>query len=87
MIDGLIGLLGVFSIILAVVVKGIIGLILLNCGIIGLVFFSWPALGLLFINLIAKTGKAHPSVNEEQINSIPNPMILDIGCGSGRVAI
>ncbi|MFX1274473.1 MAG: class I SAM-dependent methyltransferase [Promethearchaeota archaeon] len=86
-IYGLIGILGILSIILTLIIQGFIGLFFLIIGIICLIFFLWPALGILTVNLYSKTGKAHPIIDNNGLKIFSNPKILDIGCGSGRVAI
>ena len=84
---GIIGFFGIVSIIIALKIQQILGVILLLGGVLLLIFFLWPAFGILLVNLYSYSGKTHPIINKNEINKIRNVKILDIGCGSGRVSI
>ena len=82
-----IGLTGLISFILGFIISGILSIILLIYGIITIVFCLWPALGLITVNIMVDNNKSHSTINFPEIISLNNPKILDIGCGTGRVAI
>ena len=64
-----------------------LNIILLIAAFLVLLLFLWPALGLTAINLMKNISKTHPVVKMKEIISLEKPKILDIGCGTGKVAI
>jgi ubiquinone/menaquinone biosynthesis C-methylase UbiE len=83
----LIGTSGIGMIILSVFFGGLLRLFLLPSGIAIVLMFLWPALGVLTMNLITGKNISHPTISFPEILNLESPKILDIGCGTGRVAI
>jgi len=82
----IIGFLGLVAFIIGLILLGILGIILSIVGITIMVLFLWPGIGLAIMNIIL--GKDDSEVQGNDILSkIQSPMILDIGCGTGRTAI
>ncbi|MFW9988432.1 MAG: class I SAM-dependent methyltransferase [Candidatus Odinarchaeota archaeon] len=82
-----IGIIGLCLSISSFFLPWFLNIICFISGLIINIFFLWPALGLLVINLISETNKTHPTTCLPEIISLDSPKILDIGCGTGRVAI
>ncbi len=83
----LIGSGGIGMIILSNFSGGFLGLILLSSGLGIALIFLWPGIGILAMNLITDKNMAHPTMKLPEIINLEAPKILDIGCGTGRVAI
>ena len=83
----LIGTCGIGMLILSVFYGGLLGLILFPFGIAIALLLLWPGIGLLAMNLITDKNFSHPTISFPEILSLESPKILDIGCGTGRVAI
>jgi len=83
----LIGSIGVLSLILGFFTFNPLNFILMISGVLIIILFLWPGLGITFVNLIRDASKSHPCTNLKAIITLENPKILDIGCGTGKVAI
>jgi len=60
--------------------------LLLIIGIIMIVLFLWPGLGMSVMNIILNIDKS-PEIDIDPLNINKSPIILDVGCGTGRTAI
>jgi len=83
----LIGSGGIGMIIASIFLGGFLGLILISSGFCIALLFLWPGIGVLMMNLFTDKNMAHPTINLPEIVNLKYPKILDIGCGTGRVAI
>ena len=82
-----IGACGIGMIILSILFGGLLGVILLPSGMIIALILLWPGIGLLAMNILTDKNISHPTVSLPEIVNLESPKILDIGCGTGRVAI
>ena len=82
----IIGLFGLIVFIIGLNLLGMLGIILSIIGIALMVLFLWPGIGLATMNVILD--KTDSEVQGMDILSkIQSPIVLDIGCGTGRTAI
>ncbi len=85
----LLGMTGLILFVSGFYIRNIIGIILGVIGLLIILIFLWPAIGLstMQIALINKINTIDVIGKDFVINKIENPLILDIGCGTGRAAI
>jgi len=63
-----------------------LGVILSIIGIALMVLFLWPGIGLATMNIILDKADSE-LLGMDILSKIQSPMVLDIGCGTGRTAI
>ena len=82
----IIGSLGLIVFIIGLNILGMLGIILSIIGIALMVLFLWPGIGLAVMNIIIDKEDSEVQ-GMDILSKIQSPMVLDIGCGTGRTAI
>jgi ubiquinone/menaquinone biosynthesis C-methylase UbiE len=82
-----IGILSLSILVLSSLIIEFLRVFFIILGFLGIILFLWPSLGLITVNLLAGNNKTHPTTNLQEICELNSPMILDIGCGTGRCSI
>jgi len=82
----ILGLLGLSLTILSFFLGGYLMVTLIISGIAMILIFLWPGIGMGLMNIILNKNNS-PGNENELIENIESPKILDVGCGTGRHAI
>ena len=82
----IIGSFGLIVLIIGLNILGMLGVILSIIGIALMVLFLWPGIGLAVMNIIIDKEDSEVQ-GMDILSKIQSPMVLDIGCGTGRTAI
>ena len=82
----IIGLFGLIVFIIGLNLLGMLGVTLCIIGIALMVLFLWPGIGLAAMNIIIDKEDSEVQ-GMDILSKIQSPMVLDIGCGTGRTAI
>ena len=83
----LIGSSGILMMVVSSLLEDFLRIILFSVGLGIALLLLWPGIGVLAMNLLTDKNMAHPTINLPEIVTLESPTILDIGCGTGRVAI
>ncbi len=82
----IIGLFGLIVFILGLNLLGMLGVILIIISIALMGLFLWPGIGLAAMNIIISKDDSEVQ-GMDILSKIQSPIVLDIGCGTGRTAI
>jgi ubiquinone/menaquinone biosynthesis C-methylase UbiE len=82
----LVGSFGLIAFIIGLMLQEMLGVILSIIGIALMVLFFWPGIGLTVMNIILSKDDSEVR-GMDILSKIQSPMVLDIGCGTGRTAI
>ena len=84
----IIGLIGLTAFIYGFLIEGIMQIILIISGLTIVLVFFWPGIGMIMMHLLLlrKMPKINLVTRMKALDEINNPIILDVGCGTGRTA-
>lgn len=83
----IIGLVGIICICIGIVLTGLLQLVFIFAGIFIIVLFLWPGLGMAAMNVILDRKDDDITDSFHAMKRLEAPVILDIGCGTGRTAM
>ncbi|TXT64517.1 MAG: hypothetical protein BAJALOKI3v1_200028 [Promethearchaeota archaeon] len=83
----IIGFIGIIFVSLGIFLTDLLQLFFIFAGIFIIVLFLWPGLGMAVMNIILDWKDDDITDSFDEMKRLEIPIILDIGCGTGRTAM